>query len=145
MRSLVDSPVFAATFILLAFLSAGVWYRAESSIRPPEIVGWDWRQHPQALVIRQSPAGKGCACGRDVKPAIASALSHGSETVIVGSESTLQEIDLGKYANNPKVHLFKTNQMIRPMDNSVQVYRIQNGRIVHSAKVMPGIVDTLFD
>jgi len=146
LKHALNHPLFTVSLLLLSAICLAIWYRADAAIRPPAISNWNWEQHPKTLVLQHSISGHGCSCGNDVKPAIASALAHASEVMILGSAEALQDIDLGKYKGWRQVHLISRSAVHNNhIDDTMQAYYVKNGRILHMMKILPTPLDRMFE
>ena len=77
----VGSPVLLVLLLGATFFAAASWYRADAAQRAPEVGGFSWTRHPNALMIVYPT--KSCGCGAAPLVRVQEGLEHGLDVVVI--------------------------------------------------------------
>jgi hypothetical protein len=134
------------TLALTATSTIGVvaWVIAERSQAAPTAPGWDWKQHPRAVVISYV-SGKGCSCTPDLQYSVGAARKRNRDVLILASQSAQKEIILGRFATDSRVILSDKysdwNRFLNPTKTTSCL--VDNGKVVRYGvgTIAPGLLE----
>jgi hypothetical protein len=135
-----DSPLLLFCLLVAAAFLAGTWQRAQAKLSPPAVPGYDWAQHPRALLIAYPPDD--CACGNSPVEWAQAGLAHGMDVVVLTTpsrrKSVREEVQRLQRIESPRLHIVSNfdASRLRQMApaRSSRVTYIENGWIAGSAQ-----------
>lgn len=133
-RSPISLSFLLATTISLVI----VWQRSEAVMNAPQIKGYDWTQHPNALLVVYPEDD--CGCGLTVSNWVKSGIVKQLDVVVV-SKANQPEWDVLKkeYPNKVTIVTNAPSDIMQEFTprKSVGAAWIQNGKIVRRTDGIP--------
>lgn len=134
----MGSPVLFFFLLAAMFGISAVWYRSENTAKlPPHVVGFDWSQHPDALLISYPP--EECGCGPSASERVSEALQQGRDVLVIASELSpeLKALRTKPFPSSRFLLVSNVSEgVIRrfsPSNEAVEI-QVRKGQIVHNGE-----------